>query len=251
MTLTATVPRDTNYFPGDLSPQRCLTAQGSNRCPAQHMYPRYVFIIFFQISCRGIRMSMLDYVVSTLISLGDVCKETFSQRVYLKALLVFFILGLSVCLPACRGSDYGAQSEIAPMGAALEPLGCCPRFPGAEARSEVGRDACGQLRFSLRLPSTGTGHQAPLRSARVGAGAAGRHAGQGESCPACTPKTSSRLPHRVSTSKPTASSGQNRFTSGCNSHLPAFLNTLWGPAAGKGLGLPLRFLPFPCDPERR
>lgn len=41
----------------------------------------------------------------------------------------------SVCssargLPACRGSDYGAQPEIAPMGAALELLGCAHVFQG-------------------------------------------------------------------------------------------------------------------------
>lgn len=43
VTLTATGPQAINYFPGDLSPQRCLTAQGSNSCPAQHMDPRYLF----------------------------------------------------------------------------------------------------------------------------------------------------------------------------------------------------------------
>lgn len=33
------------------------------------------------------------------------------------------------------------------------------------------------------------------------------------------------------TSKPTASSRQNRFIAVCDLHLPAFLNTLWGPTA--------------------
>lgn len=96
----------------------------------------------------------------------------------------------------------------------------CPRFSGAEACSGVGRDACRQLCFSPRLLST-----------RFRAGAVGRNTGQEWCCPACAPKTSSCLPPRVSTSKPTASSRQNRFIAVCDLHLPAFLNTLWGPTA--------------------